>query len=61
MNINYGLIPDLDVAPTHDKDGKRLKGPERGREKKRTMSRRALADLATWLGDDAMPVIKRSA
>ena len=61
MNINYGLIPDLDVAPTHDKDGKRLKGPERGREKKRTMSRRALADLATWLGDDALPVIKRSA
>jgi methylenetetrahydrofolate--tRNA-(uracil-5-)-methyltransferase len=61
MNINYGLIPDLDVAPTHDKDGKRLKGPERGREKKRTMSRRALADLATWLGDDALPIIKRSA
>ena len=61
MNINYGLIPDLDVAPTHDKFGQRLKGPERGREKKRIMSRRALADLATWLGDDAVPVIKRSA
>jgi methylenetetrahydrofolate--tRNA-(uracil-5-)-methyltransferase len=61
MNINYGLIPDLDVAPRHDKLGQRLKGPERGREKKRIMSRRALADLATWLGDDAVPVIKRSA
>ncbi len=52
MNINYGLIPDLDKQPTHDQNGVRLKGPERGREKKRAMSRRALADLAGWLGDD---------
>ena len=59
MNINYGLIPDLDANPTHDKNGLRLKGPERGREKKRAMSRRALADLAGWLGD-AIPA-KRSA
>jgi methylenetetrahydrofolate--tRNA-(uracil-5-)-methyltransferase len=59
MNINYGLIPDLDANPTHDKNGLRLKGPERGREKKRAMSRRALTDLAGWLGD-ASP-IKRSA
>jgi len=51
MNINYGLLPDLDVNPTHDQNGQRLKGPERGREKKRVMSRRALADLAGWLGD----------
>ncbi|WP_441708042.1 methylenetetrahydrofolate--tRNA-(uracil(54)-C(5))-methyltransferase (FADH(2)-oxidizing) TrmFO [Hyphomicrobium sp. 2TAF46] len=59
MNINYGLLPDLDVNPTHDQKGQRLKGPERGREKKRAMSRRALADLAVWLGD-ATPA-KRSA
>ncbi len=59
MNINYGLIPDLDRNPTHDKNGQKLKGPERGKEKKRTMSRRALADLAEWLGD-AAPV-KQSA
>ncbi|WP_290991025.1 methylenetetrahydrofolate--tRNA-(uracil(54)-C(5))-methyltransferase (FADH(2)-oxidizing) TrmFO [Hyphomicrobium sp.] len=59
MNINYGLLPDLDVNPTHDQNGQRLKGPERGREKKRAMSRRALADFANWLGD-AAPV-KQSA
>jgi methylenetetrahydrofolate--tRNA-(uracil-5-)-methyltransferase len=61
MNINYGLLPDLKTAPTHDKDGKRLKGPERGREKKRAMSRRALADLAQWLDADAARTIRRSA
>ncbi|CAA2141545.1 Methylenetetrahydrofolate--tRNA-(uracil-5-)-methyltransferase TrmFO [Hyphomicrobium sp. ghe19] len=51
MNINYGLLPDLDANPTHDQNGKKLKGPERGREKKRAMSRRAIADLAGWLGE----------
>ena len=51
MNINYGLLPDLPAAPTHDADGKKLKGPEKGRAKKQVMSRRALADLATWLGE----------
>ena len=50
MNINYGLLPDLDAVPTHDLDGKRLKGTERGRAKKQAMSRRALADLELWLG-----------
>lgn len=56
MNINYGLLPDLDLQPLHDAAGQRLKGPERGREKKRAMSRRALADLARWLSDDMLPV-----
>jgi methylenetetrahydrofolate--tRNA-(uracil-5-)-methyltransferase len=55
MNINYGLFSDLDVQPSHDAAGQRLKGPERGREKKRAMSRRALADLARWLGEDMLP------
>jgi methylenetetrahydrofolate--tRNA-(uracil-5-)-methyltransferase len=53
MNINFGLLPDLNANPTHDKNGQKLKGPERGREKKRLMSRRALADLEHWLGDAA--------
>jgi methylenetetrahydrofolate--tRNA-(uracil-5-)-methyltransferase len=48
MNINFGLIPDLD-APTHDKDGKKIKGKERGFAKKRAQSKRALADLDAWL------------
>lgn len=50
MNINYGLLPPLDDAPLTTPDGKRLKGPERGLAKKKLQSRRALADLAVWLG-----------
>jgi len=43
MNVNYGLFPDMEPPPG-------VKGKERGRAKKQAMSRRALADLATWLG-----------
>jgi methylenetetrahydrofolate--tRNA-(uracil-5-)-methyltransferase len=49
MNINYGLLPDLPDAPVIDANGKKLKGPERGRAKKQAMSRRALEDLESWL------------
>lgn len=49
MNINYGLLPALD-PPTHDANGKPIKGRDRGFAKKRAMSRRALADLDLWLG-----------
>ena len=49
MNINFGLFPPID-APTHGADGKRLKGEDRGRAKKRAMAERALEDLAGWLG-----------
>ena len=48
MNINYGLLPPLDEAPTTDAEGRRLKGKARGAEKKRLMSRRALAELDAW-------------
>ena len=48
MNINYGLLPPLDEAPTTDAEGRKLKGKARGAEKKRLMSRRALADLDQW-------------
>jgi methylenetetrahydrofolate--tRNA-(uracil-5-)-methyltransferase len=48
MNINYGLLPELE-APTQDAEGRRLKGKDRGRAKKRAMSVRALADLDRWL------------
>lgn len=49
MNINYGLLPDMVAPPTTGADGKKLKGPERGRAKKQAMSRRAIADLEGWL------------
>jgi methylenetetrahydrofolate--tRNA-(uracil-5-)-methyltransferase len=49
MNINYGLIPDLDAAPVTDASGKKLKGAERGRAKKQAMSRRALTHIDAWI------------
>ena len=48
MNINFGLFPEIE-APTHGPDGKKLKGEERSRAKKRAMAERALADLEGWL------------
>jgi methylenetetrahydrofolate--tRNA-(uracil-5-)-methyltransferase len=42
-------LPDLAASPTHDANGKKLKGPERGRAKKQAQSHRALTDLAVWL------------
>ena len=49
MNINYGLLPPLETAPAAGSDGRKLKGKERGAEKKRIMSRRALADFDGWI------------
>jgi methylenetetrahydrofolate--tRNA-(uracil-5-)-methyltransferase len=48
MNINFGLFPPLDAAPTRSADGKRLKGVERGKARKQGLSHRALEDLAAW-------------
>ena len=47
MNINYGLLPSME-APWRGDDGARLRRGERGRAKKRAVSRRALADLDAW-------------
>ncbi|HEY1614443.1 MAG TPA: methylenetetrahydrofolate--tRNA-(uracil(54)-C(5))-methyltransferase (FADH(2)-oxidizing) TrmFO [Rhizomicrobium sp.] len=41
MNVNFGLFPDLDPA---------LRA--RGRDRKKTMARRALADLDAWLASE---------
>jgi methylenetetrahydrofolate--tRNA-(uracil-5-)-methyltransferase len=40
MNVNFGLFPDLDASER-----------ARGRDRKKALSERALADLALWLGD----------
>jgi methylenetetrahydrofolate--tRNA-(uracil-5-)-methyltransferase len=53
MNINYGLLPPLET-PRRGVDGRRHSQSERGRERKRMMSERALADLARWLGPTEM-------
>ena len=48
MNINYGLLPDVDKTPRRDKEGRRLAPAERGRAKKRAMSERALQAVEGW-------------
>jgi methylenetetrahydrofolate--tRNA-(uracil-5-)-methyltransferase len=48
MNINFGLLPEAD-APVSDGTGKRLKGKDKGRAKKRAVAARALSDLERWL------------
>ncbi|RTL64002.1 MAG: methylenetetrahydrofolate--tRNA-(uracil(54)-C(5))-methyltransferase (FADH(2)-oxidizing) TrmFO [Hyphomicrobiales bacterium] len=48
MNINFGLFPPLD-APSHDVDGKRIKGKDRGVARKKLLSARALQDIDRWL------------
>lgn len=53
MNVNYGLFPDIE-APELDADGRRIKGKERGRAKKRAMSNRAIADIERWLSGNTL-------
>jgi methylenetetrahydrofolate--tRNA-(uracil-5-)-methyltransferase len=49
MNVNYGLFPEIETFDTKGPDGKRLKGADRARSKKRAMSVRALRDIEGWL------------
>jgi methylenetetrahydrofolate--tRNA-(uracil-5-)-methyltransferase len=49
MNVNYGLFPEIGEMEFRGADGKRLKGADRTRAKKREMSLRALKDLDIWL------------
>jgi methylenetetrahydrofolate--tRNA-(uracil-5-)-methyltransferase len=56
MNVNYGLFPHIDEMDFRGADGKRLKGADRTRAKKREMSLRALKDVDVWLnGQVAQP------
>lgn len=48
MNVNYGLFPPIAVSSSKGPDGKRLRGVDRTRAKKRAMSLRALADIDEW-------------
>ena len=48
MNVNFGLFPPLDQIPTHGPDGKRLRGKEKGRAKKRVQAARALERFQVW-------------
>jgi methylenetetrahydrofolate--tRNA-(uracil-5-)-methyltransferase len=48
MNINFGLIPEIETPKLEN--GIRLRGKEKGRARKKAMALRALADLDGWLG-----------
>nr|WP_022696627.1 methylenetetrahydrofolate--tRNA-(uracil(54)-C(5))-methyltransferase (FADH(2)-oxidizing) TrmFO [Euryhalocaulis caribicus] len=52
MNVNFGLFPDIE-KPTHDADGNKIKGKEKGRARKRALSARALNDVNDWLNASA--------
>jgi methylenetetrahydrofolate--tRNA-(uracil-5-)-methyltransferase len=48
MNANFGLFPPIS-DPTHDAEGKRIKGKDKTVTRKRALADRALADLDAWL------------
>ena len=56
MNVNYGLFPDIEASELKGPDGKRLKGADKGRARKRLMSLRALEDIEMWLKGQMAPV-----
>ena len=47
MNVNFGLFPPVET-PTTDESGKRLKGKEKTKAKKRALTSRAKQDFAHW-------------
>lgn len=50
MNVNFGLFPEITEFEKADPEtGKRYRGKEKGRAKKRAMAARALNDFNTWL------------
>ncbi|MFK8251464.1 methylenetetrahydrofolate--tRNA-(uracil(54)-C(5))-methyltransferase (FADH(2)-oxidizing) TrmFO [Ancylobacter terrae] len=51
MNVNFGLFPPLDAAPTRDAEGNRLRGTAKTVAKKQEMARRALAEIDRWARD----------
>ena len=60
MNINFGLFPPAnpeEVATKDPETGKRLRGKDKGRAKKRAQAARALRDVDNWLvAQEAAPV-----
>lgn len=51
MNINFGLFPapPEGTVPTKDENGKRLRGKDKGRAKKRVQAITALRDTEAWV------------
>jgi methylenetetrahydrofolate--tRNA-(uracil-5-)-methyltransferase len=60
MNINFGLIPSAE-APTHDAEGKRIKGKDKTFAKKRATAHRAIVHLQEWLATNGLAVTRAAA
>jgi len=54
MNVNFGLFPPVE-APKVDAEGKRIRGKDKSRAKKRAMTDRARADFGAWMQTLALP------
>jgi methylenetetrahydrofolate--tRNA-(uracil-5-)-methyltransferase len=53
MNINFGLFPELEPGSIVKPEGvKRFRGKDKTIMKRQLIAKRALADCATWLGQD---------
>ena len=50
MNINFGLFPPPESAPTTGPDGKRLKGPAKSLARKQALTARAKEHMDAWEG-----------
>ncbi|MBL4626749.1 MAG: hypothetical protein JKY00_01685 [Roseicyclus sp.] len=48
MNINFGLFPPIELI-YKDEDGKRLRGKDKTRFRRRKLAERALADVMGWV------------
>ena len=53
MNINFGLFPDIEDYSKVGEDGRRLRGKDKGRAKKKAQAVRALEDVDAWLAGEA--------
>ena len=60
MNVNFGLFPPIET-PREDESGKRLRGPEKGAARKRLLSARAEADLASWMSGQPLFPLREKA
>ena len=47
MNVNFGLFPPVEIPKT-DAEGKRIKGKEKTKAKRRAITSRAKIDFADW-------------
>lgn len=54
MNVNFGLLPDIEDYSKTGPDGKRLRGKDKGKSKKMAQAIRALEDFDAWLAGEVL-------